>query len=144
MVFKKLQKSIMLSTYAENMYCCINVYSFSGNKVYGANMGPTWGRQDPGGPHVGHMNFAIWVYLSRNLISWPVVTNHVILSICNKINLLLIGMGQNENADTFKHHKKMFNFRSWFKRQQKQWLIKLYKKYLLSLDCIYSTNIMLN
>ena len=24
-------------------------------------MGPTWGRQDPGEPHVGHMNLAIWV-----------------------------------------------------------------------------------
>ena len=23
-------------------------------------MGPTWDRQDPGGPHVGPMNFAIW------------------------------------------------------------------------------------
>ena len=23
-------------------------------------MGPTWGRQDPGGPHVGYMNFGIW------------------------------------------------------------------------------------
>ena len=23
-------------------------------------MGPTWGRQVPGGPHVGPMNFAIW------------------------------------------------------------------------------------
>ena len=23
-------------------------------------MGPTWGQQDPGGPHVGHMNLAIW------------------------------------------------------------------------------------
>ena len=23
-------------------------------------MGPTWGRQDPGGPHVGHVNLAIW------------------------------------------------------------------------------------
>ena len=30
------------------------------SKVHGANMGPTWGRQDPGGPHVGHMNLAIW------------------------------------------------------------------------------------
>ena len=26
----------------------------------GANMGPIWGRQDPGGPHVGPMNFVIW------------------------------------------------------------------------------------
>ena len=23
-------------------------------------MGPIWGLQDPGGPHVGPMNFAIW------------------------------------------------------------------------------------
>ena len=30
------------------------------SKVYGANMGPTWGRQCPCGPHVGHVNFAIW------------------------------------------------------------------------------------
>ena len=30
------------------------------NKVHGANMGPISGRQDPGGPHVGPMNFAIW------------------------------------------------------------------------------------
>ena len=29
-------------------------------KVHGVNMGPTWGRQDPGGPHVGHRNLAIW------------------------------------------------------------------------------------
>ena len=30
------------------------------SKVHGTNMGPIWGRQDPGGPHVGPMNFAIW------------------------------------------------------------------------------------
>ena len=30
------------------------------SKVRWANMGPIWGRQDPGGPHVGPMNFAIW------------------------------------------------------------------------------------
>ena len=28
------------------------------SKVHGANMGPIWGRQDPGGPHVGPLNFA--------------------------------------------------------------------------------------
>ena len=26
-----------------------------------ANLGPIWGLQDPGGPHVGPMNFAIWI-----------------------------------------------------------------------------------
>ena len=30
------------------------------SKVHVANMGPIWGPQDPGGPHVGPMNFAIW------------------------------------------------------------------------------------
>ena len=30
------------------------------SKVHGANMGPIWGRQDPGGPYAGPMNFAIW------------------------------------------------------------------------------------
>ena len=33
------------------------------SKVHGANMGPIWGRQDPGGSHVGPMNFAIWVIM---------------------------------------------------------------------------------
>ena len=31
------------------------------SKVHGAHMGPIRGRQDPGGPHVGPMSFAIWV-----------------------------------------------------------------------------------
>ena len=35
--------------------------TYPDSKVHGANMGPIWGRQDPGGPHVGHMNFPIWV-----------------------------------------------------------------------------------
>ena len=30
------------------------------SKVHGANMGPMWGQQDPGGPHVGQMDFGIW------------------------------------------------------------------------------------
>ena len=33
------------------------------SKIHGADMGPIWGWQDPGGPHVGPMNFAIWGYI---------------------------------------------------------------------------------
>ena len=51
------------------------------SKVHGANMGPTWVRQVPGGPHVGPMNFAIWVvtywisrpYLRRHLLNMKVI-----------------------------------------------------------------------
>ena len=30
------------------------------NKVHGTNMGSIWGRQDPGGPNVDPMKFALW------------------------------------------------------------------------------------
>ena len=36
------------------------IYTHLDSKVHGANMGPFWGRQDPGGPHVGPMNLAFW------------------------------------------------------------------------------------
>ena len=40
---------------------CVGAEGFiPDSKVHGANMGPSWGRQDPGGPHVGPTNLAIW------------------------------------------------------------------------------------
>ena len=48
------------------------------SKVHGANMGPILGRQDPGGPHVGPMNFVIWVWKSINCNAFN--TSCVILS----------------------------------------------------------------
>ena len=41
------------------------IHASPDSKVHGANMGPTWGRQDPGGPHVGPMNLAIWEHLKQ-------------------------------------------------------------------------------
>ena len=40
------------------------------SKVHGSNMGPIWGRQDPGGPHDGPMNLAIWECLNILLINF--------------------------------------------------------------------------
>ena len=37
-----------------------NLHTIPDSKVNGANMGPIWGRQDPGGPHVGPVNLGIW------------------------------------------------------------------------------------
>ena len=41
---------------------CVEKYNdgIPDSKFYGVNMGPIWGRQDPGGPLVGPMNFVIW------------------------------------------------------------------------------------
>ena len=41
------------------------------SKVHGANMGPIWGRQDPGGPHVGPMDLAIWEVLGNPCDTLP-------------------------------------------------------------------------
>ena len=46
----------------------IQVYPDS--KVHGANMGSIWGRQDPGGSHVGPMNFAIWACMHVYVYSY--------------------------------------------------------------------------
>ena len=35
------------------------MFTHPDSKVHGANMGHIWGQEDPGGPHVGSMNFAI-------------------------------------------------------------------------------------
>ena len=51
------------------------------NKVHGANMGPIWSRQDPGGPHVGPMNFAIWGMYTRN---WSFM-NNTFVSLLNRL-----------------------------------------------------------
>ena len=37
------------------------------SKVHGANMGLIWARQDPGGPHVGPMNFVIWDLINTHI-----------------------------------------------------------------------------
>ena len=39
---------------------CFKINTLPLNKVHGVNIGPIWGLQDRGGPHVGPMNFAIW------------------------------------------------------------------------------------
>ena len=35
----------------------------SDSQVHGANKGPTWGRQDQSGPHVGPINLGVWACL---------------------------------------------------------------------------------
>ena len=51
----------------KNMPFCkdvLGMYHYPDSKVHRANTGLIWGRQDPGGPHVGPMNFAIWVFMT--------------------------------------------------------------------------------
>ena len=43
-------------------------WNYPDSKVHGANMGPTWGRQDPGGPHVGHMKIAFCAHFEYDIV----------------------------------------------------------------------------
>ena len=58
-----------------------------GNKVHGANMGPIWGRQDQGGPHVGPMNFAIWDDFVTKPSSEPAQGARLILALWDMMKL---------------------------------------------------------
>ena len=55
------------------------------SKVHGVNMGPIWGQQDPDGPHVDPMNFAIW-----DCMQFEVIIEHIIMAPdCIHFNLIL-------------------------------------------------------
>ena len=67
-----LQVKAWISHYISYFWCFFYVevttnqcpspnYAYPDSKVHGTNMGPIWGRQDPGGSHVGPTKFAIWV-----------------------------------------------------------------------------------
>ena len=53
-------------------------------------MGPIWGRQDPGGPHVGPMNLAIWdcfkCYLITGIMCWLLqkCNSFIMIGLCSK------------------------------------------------------------
>ena len=57
------KKTAISQTTLSNAFLLMKMLEFSikivaESKVHGANMGPIWDWQDPGGPHVGPMNFA--------------------------------------------------------------------------------------
>ena len=42
------------------LYARVSLCNTPDSKVHGSSMGPIWGRQDPGGPNVGPIEFAVW------------------------------------------------------------------------------------
>ena len=50
-------------------------YHYPDSKVHGANMGPIWGRQDPGGSHVGPMNLQCAGFLTNHSCQLIVASN---------------------------------------------------------------------
>ena len=52
------------------VFLLISLCTKPDSKVDGANMGLTWGQNDPGGPHVGPKNLSIWESLVAIEMRW--------------------------------------------------------------------------
>ena len=80
------------------------VYKHPDIKVHGANMGPICGRQDPGGPHVGPMNFAIWAASKAMTHAFVHVASNNDLTAINgcyyECNISLLSGGRHANTQT--------------------------------------------
>ena len=107
---------IYIQTQIQCRYSCMTLvdYHYATNptiqrsnpdsKAYGANMGLIWGRQDPGGPHVGPMNFTIWeVFL---------VQDHVVQYQLHRSHTSIVSNVENHKLEYF--HSSYF-------RQVKCW-----------------------
>ena len=53
---------------------------FTDSKIHGVNMGPIWGRQVPGGPHVSPMNLAIRVAADALAFRRRIMKKHLKMS----------------------------------------------------------------
>ena len=60
------------------------------SKVHGANMGSIWGRQDPGEPHVGPINFVIHVFeFMKNVLVFYLYLEQEFNVMLNIVTILL-------------------------------------------------------
>ena len=74
------------------------------SEVHGANIGPIWGRQDAGGPHVGPMNFAIWDVFSKCWIRKESKTLTDIMQYFLKNHGVWTNSRNIYDRDTYSHH----------------------------------------
>ena len=92
---------------------------YSDSKVHGANMGLIWGRQGPGGPHVGPVNFVIWIYcmlsnVHRNNAWLPLaifrVWHTLRVELCGFVWNLWEGYGRYVNIALFRICKRRMDY----------------------------------
>ena len=82
--------SLMLCSDMRAIEVCASVKCigyFPDSKVHGTIVGPIWSRQDLGGPHVGSVNFAIWVGIRNRtfvllLFIWEMAMGAYTIMIC--------------------------------------------------------------
>ena len=121
LTYKKTQEhSVRILHMAYGIYCIYIIYvslQCPDSKVHGANMGPILGRQDPGGPHVGPTNFAIWVMLHER----HSIGNHWQINVCSCLFMLTT----HTKKSTRDYHQWPFvgdmRRSRWFPSQRTKW-----------------------
>ena len=68
--------------------CISHGATFPDNNVHGANIGPIWGRQDPGEPYVGPKKLAIWDDIG--LLLSLIITHRALVSECWNMRFLVL------------------------------------------------------
>ena len=66
---------------------CLSDWNNPDFNVHGANMGPIWGRQDPGGPHVVPVNLVFWE--AGTILNHKAVFSHFHRASLFEINMLV-------------------------------------------------------
>ena len=89
-----------------------HIHRIPDSKVHGANMGPTWGRQDPGGPHVGPMNLAIWdsvleIYIVHQVLSIISIKSHFDISCLKIVSLNPLRLGAHFTKDLWAYNSRL-------------------------------------
>ena len=73
---------------------------------HGAHLGPIWGREDPGGPHVGPMNFAIRAITAIDGVGTDGMLNYQ----CLAVLLLITGVEPNPGPLNDKRPVGLYSF----------------------------------
>ena len=87
MDFCCLRHEIVLKLRGDVGTCLMEMTNSPDSKVHGANMGPIWGRQDPGGAHIGLVNLAVWVtfiHCAKDYVASCFLASAVYSVICRK------------------------------------------------------------
>ena len=115
------------------------IITYPDSKVQGANMGPIWGRQDPGGPHVGPMNFVIWVvnFHSPMMLRY---TQTKMWSFCRNLDMMKLKCNFDEIAITGWIFN-IFLYNQWLKSHQNDICVSVYGFWQLSAHRVMKTSI---
>ena len=91
-VYQQCKSAYVLYKLSQTMQFPGKIVGNPDSKFHGANMGPIGGRQDPGGPHVYPMSFAVWEIASRVTKISLFTVSHIFLYFLHFIPCIVLSL----------------------------------------------------